>query len=209
MRTYITGLDQTIGYLDKSAKAIDTASRIGIRVEANRLRLRLKEEIKAGAPGGQSFAPLSIIARRMATRAGVERRPLARLAIPVRYWEQSNAEIQQVIVGFTGGKVLNIKGDMWESNQLSKSWTRLAIIHQDGFSKEIPDLGRSLLRRLGGKLKKQGWADEARFYFLRKTTKQMKVPARPIINPFWAAHEAEAIANIRQNFSRKLQGERI
>jgi hypothetical protein len=37
----------------------------------------------------------------------------------------------------------------------------------------------------------------------------MEVPARPIISPFWTAHDEEARRNIAKNFLRKLKGERI
>lgn len=206
-RITVTGLDQAKGYFDRSAREIDKATDVAIRVEGNRLRKLMKAEIKAGAPGGRQFAPLSVIARRFVR--GREKKPLERLAIPVRYWFRKTDTGSAAHVGFTGGDVVDIQGRQNSNNQLSRSWVRLAVMHQQGYSYPIPELGRSLLRRLGGRLRRQGWEGEARFYFLRKKTTRITNPARPIIEPFWAAHKDEALANIRKNFSRKLGGERI
>ena len=48
-----------------------------------------------------------------------------------------------------------------------------------------------------------------KYFALRKTTTRFHTPARPIIDPFWAAHRFETLSNIRANYRRKIAGERI
>ncbi len=185
---------------DKSRlKAASTA----MRIEAYRLRQALKSEIKAGDPGGIPFAPLSIIAR--AVRKDIERKPLAKLATKVRYWQTPRG----ISIGFNAGSVISANGAAYKSNQLSRSWIRIARKQQEGFNLQLPPIARVVLRHEGARLKKQGWAGEAKYYFLRKTTTVAHVPARNIIEPFWAAHRAGAAVNIVKNFNRKMRGEKI
>jgi hypothetical protein len=194
--------------IEKADKARGNAARVALRVEAQRLRLQLKKEIRAGAPGGHALSPLSILARR--TRDG--RKPLARLAIPVRYWESAEHSmpgIKGFSVGFNGGTVVGMSGEARTKNQISKSWIRIATFQQEGGQVELTKERRLAIIRMGGKLKKQGWEGEAKYYFLRKPVRPHRVPARRIIDPFWDAHRPEAARNIVSNYERKLRGERI
>ncbi len=175
-----------------------------MRVEANRLRKELKREIREGAPGGRSFAPLSMISRRYRP----DRKPLARLAIPVRYWVENDGGYR-IKVGYSRATVRDSHGRAFSYRQVSASWARLALLHQEGRDIPLSNLARVGLARLGGRLKKQGRDDMAKYFFLRKSTRRARIPARPIIEPFWSAHREEARRNIVMNFHRKLRGERI
>lgn len=194
--------------IEKADKARGNAARVALRVEANRLRLQLKKEIRAGAPGGHALTPLSIIARR--TRDG--RKPLQRLATPVRYWESAGRSLSNggsgFSVGFNGGTVVGMSGEARTKNQISKSWIHIATFQQEGGEVALTKDRRLAIIRMGGKLKKRSpW--KAQFYFLRKPIRPHRVPARRIIDPFWDAHRPEAARNIVSNYERKLRGERI
>ena len=150
--------------------------------------MALQREIRGGAPGGLEFAPLSAIARKRARRA----RPLAPLARAVRYWipQQDPIEMHS---GWTGPKV-------------SKSWKRIAEKHQRGFEVDVSQRQRRFLARYGGQMKRSRFKP---YFFIRQDTRRFDVPARPIMAPFWAAHENRAKRNITKNYQRKLRGERI
>ena len=154
----------------------------------------LKEEIREGAPGGQPFEPLSIIARNMrGKRPG--RKPLSKLAIGIRYYVASQ-DPYLVYVGFTGPKV-------------SDSFKRLATVLQKGVRYDVTEGQRRYLSRRGETVKRGRNRKSAKVFFLRKSTTSLDVPARPIIDPFWEKHKAEARRNIEINWARKYRGERI
>jgi hypothetical protein len=169
----------------RQKKALETA----IKVEGFRLRRQLQKEIRAGAPGGEEFAPLSMMARKRRRRT----KSLVPLAKAVRYHiERDSAGEIQMAIGWTGP-------------QVSKSWKRIAQKQQEGFTVNVSQKQREFLARYGGEIR----GKYKPYFFLRRETREMEVPARPIISPFWTAHDEEARRNIAKNFLRKLKGERI
>jgi len=114
--------------------------------------------------------------------------------------------------------VTGLNGSRLKNNQLSRSWVRLAILHQKGATLPLGEFdrnrtfdGMSLRTKyqliLGGQRKS---LVKGRYRLgLRKSTKFIHIPARPIIEPFWAAHRPVASRNIQKNFRLKMQGERI
>ena len=165
------------------------------KIEGYRLMRLMKDEIRAGAPGGQAFAPLSVLR----LGKGKSRKALSRLAIAPRYATLGQGETTKVMVGF-----LTIKS--------SKTWVNIAKKHQEGFEVDADKLqwgGITLRRqfaRRGAKIK-----DESirKYFFLRRSTEKLKTPPRDIVVPFWKAHNQEALRNIQANFIRKMKGERI
>ena len=201
--------------LEQEDKARKKAAITAAKVEAFRLRKELKDEIRKGAPGGKKFAPLREI--RKAARRPSDQTPLRRLAMGVQYlaWPSGN----QVSIGYfgMGRSRVRQKGTWWK-----QTWPRLAYMHQEGFVVDPGELNmdrtidtmnvRSRLRKRGFTLSKSRsprLSAAARFHFLKKTTTMLRVPARPIIEPFWDAHKHETSRNIEKNFNRKMQGERI
>lgn len=199
----VRGLARLQAALKAEGKRQNRALETAIKVEGFRLRKVLQSEIRAGAPGGRRFAALSEIR----ARTGRSRRPLRRLATAVRY--HVTKEPFQMAVGWTGPKV-------------SKRWKALAEMHQEGFTREVTEKLRAMLRAQGGALKGRwtggrgrsgAWHFQenkaAKYFFLRAGTTRLRTPARPILDPFWARHQEEAWKNIRRNYLRKLWGERI
>jgi len=181
----------------RQKKALETA----IKVEAFRQLRELREQIKKGVPGGHPYAAqLSEIARR--TKAGRLRKnqvPLYRLARLLRYH-----------IGYDGGK-LNISFGFVQ-RRLGTSWKKLILKHTQGtdvlYSGSRQALGRRLAR-IGGRLKKQNDPDAKYFFLRRRTGNRIRLPKRPMIDPFWKANEDDARRNIAKNFRRKLAGQRI
>lgn len=182
--------------LERDQRQIEKAGHTAARVEGYRLSSELKTEIKAGAPGGRKFSPLTEIARRM--RRPMNRTPLKRLAIPVRYAARMTGQGFEVAVGFV---------DPGRGKALSKSWKRIAIEQQEGFTRSPAQTRRLAIIRTAARLGKRARGRQK--LFLRKSTRRFKTPGRPIIDPFWMAHKNEAKRNIRYNFERKMAGERI
>lgn len=172
------------------------ASMAAAKVEGYRLMRLMKDELRQAAPGGNTFSPLSVIRSGKLTGG---RNPLSKMAFAPRYATVKQIEQTKTMIGF-----LSIK--------LSKSWMRLAEKHQDGFSVDPDSFAwggttlRKLFARQGARIKDKA---VARYYFLRKSTKELKTPARMIVQPFWAKHQTESAQQIVSNFERKMRGERI
>lgn len=95
----------------------------------------------------------------------------------------------------------------WVGPKVSKSWKRIAEAQQKGFTSEITEGRRRYFRNLGLLIDKR--SKFRKYFFLRKETSKFVTPARPIMDPFWDAHKRKAWHNIRENYRRKMRGERI
>lgn len=188
----ITPVIRGAGQLEKSLKAESRRQKkalaTAVKAEGYRLRKVLQREIRQGAPGGRRFEPLSMMSRKRRRRS----KPLAPLAKAVRYHIERQDPIEMSI-GWTGPRV-------------SKSWKRIAQQHQEGFSIDVSRRQRRFLAAYGGGLGRSRYKP---FFFIKSATRKFSVPARPIMEPFWDAHENEAKRNITRNYQRKLRGERI
>ena len=202
----LKGREKVSAWLDQQDETAKKAHQAAVKVEGHRLMRLMRSEIKKGAPGGKAFDALSFIARRMSrkvrgagtyVRQSPNRQPLARMATAVRYAVTQTPF--SMAVGF-----VNPPG---RTGQVSNTWRRLAKILQAGFTRQITKKQRRAMARRGGELGTVDGGDTP--FFLKKTTKTMTTPSRPIITPFWQAHQTAARANIRQNFKRKMAGKRI
>lgn len=208
----IKGVKKTLKWLEKNRAEAEKNMNIALRVEGFRLRKLMQREIKAGSPGGRRFAPLTDISKRMDYQKSPRRNPLKALAQGVRYHVNPRPPYQ-VAVGFVGPS--------------SKKWRSLAASHQKGFTRTITEAQRRAIvhrgarllgwdRTMGGKTSyknKYGGNLEATAgntpFFLKKSTKTLTTPARPIIAPFWQAHQQSIRRNIASNFKRKMAGQHI
>lgn len=204
----LAGLENAIKWVNTQKKEAGNAQATAMRVEGYRLKNLLQKEIQQGAPGGKRFAPLSYIARRLVKQVAVSggrterqspnRNPLARLVHGIRY-NVSNSGPFKMAIGF----VQPGRGP----NSVSKSWRRLAQYHQGGFSSTVSESLRRLIVWRGGML---GSVDGGRTpFFLKRETHIFRTPARPMVDPFWAAHKNTALKNIAKNFKLKMAGKRI
>jgi len=185
--------------LEQADKDRIKAAQTAVKVEAHRLMKGLREEIKAGAPGGKPFSPLSLIAQARKGKKAAKT-PLARMAPLVRYGTKQTENGMTVSVGFQ------------TYGTFSPRWLYLVEQHQKGFTRPVTDKMREALIAMGARLGRSRTAGKKRVsnaFFLKKTTTQIDIPARPIIEPFWDAHKQEAEQNIALNFYRKMRGERI
>jgi hypothetical protein len=205
LKISIKGLRNLNAALDAHTRDSKRALKTAIKVEGFRQLRQLREEIRAGRPGGRPYAAqLSEIARR--TKTGREKKnqiPLYKLARLLRY---------QVEYGRDGDISLSFGFVNSPGRPLTGSWKSLLIKHQEGTDVlhrgSRTELGRRFAR-IGGRLKKKNDPD-AKFFFLRKTTgRRIDLPKRPMIDPYWNTHKDEALVNIRKNFARKMRGERI
>ena len=190
--------------LEKADKARIKASQDAVKLEGFELMTKLKREIEAGAPGGRPFSPLTEIAKR--TGRGRNRKPLAKLAKPVRYRISKGANNFLMSIGYLTEDIAN--PDIKSKNRISKSWARIVSFQQAGGQIPVKEELRRVLIGIGAKLKKRRVA-EAKYFFLLPSTAQLKVPPRPIIDPFWNAHKAEIMPKIQKYFDRKLKGEYV
>ena len=204
LKTSIIGATHLYKELGATQKEQKRALNVAIKVEGFRQLRNLRDEIRAGNPGGKPYVEqLSRLARRTKTgRLKKNQIPLYRLARLVRYSVMYVDGEIKLHFGFTNSR----------SRKLTSSWKQLVLKHQQGldslYSGSRTELGIRLAR-IGGRLKKKGDPD-ARYFFLRKTTgRRIDNPERPIIEPFWEKRRQEATRNITANYRRKLRGERI
>ncbi len=192
--TNLSAFHQKLKKYDSSRKSVGLTA---VKVELFRLWGVLKKDLKSGGVGASRFKPLQVISR----GTNRNKKPLQRLATAVRYNVTKVGNITHMSVGFDGP-------------QSSKSWRRIAHGVQDGFTVDVDKsrVAGTLRHRLawrGAQIEKRDRQGIAHFFFLKKETKELKHPARPIIKPFWRAHDRESERNIISNFNRKLLGERI
>lgn len=227
MSVIVKGIEQSERRLRLHAKRVDKAAQNAAKIEGYRLRALLRHEIGEGAPGGAVFSPLTMMARRM--RKDHNRKPLARLMLPVQYRAGFESGNFRVKVGYITEEI-GMEG-IKAKNRISKSWAYIQQFQQEGRTVPVTPEMRRRLRQWGGKLagpwvkgsgragsftmkrKARNWMmgdyQWARYFFLRKETTQFKIPARPIIAPFQRRHEHETRRNFLENFVRKMAGERI
>ena len=193
-------LTSTIRGLKKLDKVLKTESRrqeklleTAVKVEGFRLMRQLKKEIREGSPGGRKFKGLTFLSRAWGGKGRLRPdKPLRALAIAVRYLVNYRPFSMQI--GWVGPRV-------------SKSWKRIAEHQQEGFTRPVTKSRRAYFLSTGKALGKRSMAKK--YMFLRKGTTRFETPARPIMDPFWRAERRRAFLNIRENYIKKLKGERI
>ena len=189
---------------DRQKKALATA----VKVEGyNRLK-QLRAEIKAGLPGGHPYAhQLSALAGR--TKTGRKRKnqvPLYKLARGLRYKVSYDAK----------GNISYSFGFINRNAAMNNSYKKLVLKHDDGgrfalkalYSGSRKELGRKFAV-IGGKLQKKGDPDAKYFFLTKAYNSSFQLPSRPIVEPFVHETREAALANIKRNVIRKLQGHRI
>lgn len=186
--TQIRGLEKLADLLDSTHRKADKALSDAIRGTAYKLRVMMQDEVRKGVVGGRRLKPLSMIGRY--TRYRGADKPLYKMAKAIRYWVKS-ADPVEVHIGWTGPSI-------------SKRWKRIARAHQEGFESPIHDPRRKYFRETGKRLAPR--SKFRKYFFLKKTTTKFKTPARPIIDPFWNAHERWSKDNVRNFFKIKMAG---
>lgn len=194
----IKGTKKTVRWLEKKRSEAVKAENTALKVEGFRLRTQLQKEIRAGAPGGKQFAPLTYISRGLHRSRMRPDKPLASMAKAVRY-AVTNHKPYTVKAGFIQ------PGSGYHG--ISKRWIALAEMHQQGFDRTVTKKMREMFVRWGARLGTIEGGDTP--FFIRRTTQKMKTPARPIIAPFWQSQQHKIRRNIENNFKRKMRGERI
>lgn len=205
----VRGLSKLKKDLKAEKKRAEKAEYMAVRVEAFRLRKQMIKEIKAGSPGGRQFQGLSYISRRVHDLGNRRLRPDKPLAAKI--WGddrgsrgKSLADMVRVYmpeknkpeahIGFVGPSI-------------SESWKRIAKKQQEGAVQTVSEEQRRLFAYFGGETSKRSIARE--YLFLRGSTRTLRTPARPIIEPFIQSHRSESLRRIRDNFRRKMKGKRI
>jgi hypothetical protein len=196
----LKGSKAAITWLKRERDHARKSQATAIKVEGYRARKLLIKEIRAGSPGGRPFAPLAEVSKAykgnyLQGRRGYSRRrkALRRSADVVRY-HITDKDPFTMAIGWTGPRV-------------SKSWKRIMQKQQKGFTANIDEATVRYWASLGGKLSRR--SPRRKYYFLKKTTRKSRTPARPIIDPFFKQYQDDMLRNIRENFRRKMRGERI
>jgi len=187
------GLEHLQKTLKTESKRQEKALNTAVKVEGFRLMRLLKQQIKAGAPGGKRFESLSYLSRLWVGTRLQPNKPLRRLAIAIRYHVKDKSPFDMRI-GWVGPKT-------------SKSWKRIAKLQQEGFTRPITPFMRRRIIEGGASLSKRRVA--RKYFFLRKSTTRFKTRPRPIMDPFWRAEKDRAWRNIQRNYRQKMKGEII
>lgn len=237
MKPAFKNLSKSLATFQAELSAADNerrkAAQAAVRVEGFRLKKLLAKEIQAGAPGGAKFKALSVIARKLG-RGAEGRTPLKRLATPVRYWVENGNDRFAVKVGYQADNVVNSHGAFFKGkdledgtsqatakSRLSASWLNIIKNTIEGksfpagkFQRDMASFAKSarfsiVHSAFGGQPGKKKLKAGRKPFLLKKSTASLRIPSRRIIEPFWWAHQARALANIRRNFEQKMAGQRI
>ncbi|MDA3835209.1 MAG: hypothetical protein PF495_17630, partial [Spirochaetales bacterium] len=186
---------------DKS-KELRKATDIALRREGFLLAQELKKEIRKRISPGLS----SIARRKLGTGRFTSRKPFTGLAgtkgsgggvIPIRYNPTREGSRLGVEIGMVDTK----------QEKISKSWKRIFIKQQEGFSQNISERQRQYLIGIGANISKR--SKFRKYFFLLKKTKTLKTPARPVVDPFWQKWQSRSMQRLSDNFNKKMAGERI
>jgi hypothetical protein len=181
--------------IDQAGADLAKAQLDAVKVEGFSLRHTLMQAIRMSAPApGRRLKDLSMIARTLNRKSGVRQpRPLLQLAAGVTY--RVDPADASVAVGFTARSPL---------------WARRAAERQQaGFTRPVtPELRLYFLRRGAQRSFSRSWRGRrsGQPLFLRRTTRTLVTPPRPIVAPFWAAEKNKSMARIRSNFRLIARG---
>lgn len=202
--------------LDEYDRSMVRNMNTAFRVVGYRLKNKLQKEIRAGAPGGSKFSPLTVIASKWFHKRR-KSSALARLAFGVRYHIPNTPTpilqvgfvspitvAEQLKMGRSGVKFGKYKGSPVGAIT-HKSWRWLAELHQRGFKKNVTDAMRFSLYRRADEVR----GTEREYLKIKESTTKFETDPRPIINPFWEDSRRDTIRDIRVNWERKMRGERI
>lgn len=201
----IKNLNRAIDGVTAEKRRIDKAFTAAMKVEGFRLRKSFMRDVKSGRAGR--------VRHKEATR-------LSRWRVYGRRWRGPWAWTN---LGFTwGGSEYSLidavrywtkPGEVhigWTGPGVSESWRGLAVKAQRGARYRVTDEQRRYFAQLADSKYGPGKRSQFRkYFFIKKSTTHFTTPARPMIEPFLAAHGREVVPNVRRNFVRKMRGERI
>ena len=177
--------------MTKERKRHGKALNVAIRSEGYHQWLMLKKEIRAGSPGGHRLRTLTYLARIKGSGRLKPNKPMRRLAGAARYKVSYGGDFE-----FRFG---------WDTHGVSSTLKKIAKRSQEGYTINITPAMRRRFIRIAAKLGKR--SKTRKYLFLRKSTVSAEVPAREMMEPYWAAHVNEARKNIKSKFRRRLKGE--
>lgn len=183
-----------------------------VKIEAYRLRTQLRNEYQKGMTGWPPMKEISKLSRAYQLAYGVkgpagghaittypgsgipapdyEAPPTYGLAVPIRYK-----------VTKSGNKTLAEIGVMTKG-KTSKSWQRVAWKQQEGFKIPLTDELREYFYNVGMKMRGEPIG-------FSPNTKQLTIPSRESIRPFWQRNKGAAWNHIKSNYVRLQKKERI
>jgi len=182
-----TNYKQFKNQLKKQDKHVEKSLQRTLKIVGYKYHKKLKEEIRAEAPGGQDFKKRTIISKHISGR----RKTLSTLATSVRY-DYERLPNPKVEIGWVGRKV-------------SKRNKILALAHQEGFSRPVTQKIREHFAAIGGNVRGQ----KKRVFFLRKDTERLETEPRPIIQPFWYKHKTDIRTSIDNVFDAKIHNRQV
>jgi len=212
----IRGTKKLYSDVSRARKKLKKAQSDAVKIVAYRRLRDMAREMRRGAPGGQSFEPLSTIARVNFRNKSLmsSRKPFTGLAStqrqggflrglpPIRYTPIAGADglVKKAEIGMTN-----------EGRYPSGSnWIRKGNVWQEGTTVPVDDADKRVLRYIGAAFKKaRPNSVIARRFFLKKATRSVKHPQREIILPFWRRWRQPSIEELQQVFAAKAAGKRV
>lgn len=167
-----------------------------IKTEGFSLRATMAQAVRMSKPApGEELKELSIIARVLNRKSGIrQHRPLLKLAGAITYLVDEAALAMRV--GYTAR---------------SPYWSRRAATkQQSGFSIPVtPKMRGYFAARAEERRAKRTWKGRrlGNPLLLRKETTRLRVPARPIVVPFWNYQKHGSMDRIRRNFRMIMAGQ--
>jgi len=174
---------------------VDMAEKAAMDVAKDRLMV-LKNEMRAGAPGGRKMAGLSNIGQMVVSSKGLKKRGRGAPLHTLAKWVYVNKFRTNV-----GNVEINV-GFVHKGGSGSNAYINVAAIHQAGQTRHVSEKKRRYFAVVGKTLPER--SKFRKFFFIRKATTTFKTPARPIIDPFWAAHGAGIERDIKSKYKQLM-----
>ncbi len=166
-----------------------------VKVAREKIKI-LKKEMRAGAPGGKQLKGWRETGKFDFTKTGLKKKrgkPLNRLAKHVSSFVTPISGGIRVEAGFVrkGGRGTNV-------------FINLAELHQKGFESTVTEKKRRYFAAIA-KTSLPAKSKFRKFFFIRKSTKKMVVPPRPIIDPFWDKHSVSVVPQVKAKYRELMK----
>ena len=192
----VKGAEKTLAALAQEDRRQKRALVTALKREGYLRAKELQREVRAGAPGGQAFAPMSKmfgVMSRLNRRHGY-----------AKGFIQSGNLIQYDVMGSDENAIVSVG---WPTSRVPGSFRKLMADLQEGKTTSVSAEQRRFFAGVAGQ---SGSRTNARKYlFLKRSTSSFRMPGRPVITPYYNAHRSEFLPSIRKNWIAKMKGQRI
>lgn len=172
-------------YLKKSPARADWAAGEAFSMAGGHFKWKLRKDIQAGRIGGPKGSPHPLGKRRKKSLS-----PLYNLGIWARFRNRKRQGQWRLLIGF-----LNVPGIKFRFGDKRLTIPAVAKMHENGRRIRVTKKMRGMI---GGRSAAEG------FKPLKKSTRYLNIPARPMVGPFYNREKNNIQKYVRKRFFEKF-----